>query len=154
MSEPLNRATAASFPWLFFAVTFGLSWVLWVPFVVSGREVSLFAIAGGAFAPTFAGIFLISLRGNRRDFWNRVVSFRRIGGRWYAVIVLLFPVIVALSLFIDFCIGGSLYSLKSAVSTVIHPVSLLTFIVMMLMGGPLAEELGWRGYALDRLQLR
>jgi CAAX protease family protein len=154
MSEPLNRATPASFPWLFFAITFGLSWLLWIPFVVSGREVSLFAIAGGAFAPTFVGILLTSLRGNRRDFWMRVVSFRQIGGRWYAVIFLLFPVIVALSLFIDFCIGGTFYSLKSAVSTVVHPISLLAFIVMMLGGGPLAEELGWRGYALDRLQLR
>jgi membrane protease YdiL (CAAX protease family) len=154
MSERNGGGIGTSFPWLFFVLTFGLSWALWLPFVVSGREVSLFAIAGGAFAPTVSGILLAWLCGNSRDFWKRVVSFRSIGGKWYAVVFLLFPVLVGLSLFIDFCVGGTFYSLQSAAATLTHPIALLSFVVMMLVGGPLAEELGWRGYALDPLQHR
>lgn len=154
MRDKPDRVLGVSFPWLFFILTFGLSWALWIPFAVSGRPVSLAALAAGAFAPTISGILLATLQHGGRDFWKRVVSFRRISGKWYAVIFLLFPVVVGLSLFIDFCIGGTFYSLKNALATVENPIALLTFIVMMLFGGPLNEELGWRGYALDRLQLR
>jgi uncharacterized protein len=145
------------FPWLFFVLTFALSWALWIPFVVSGREVSLLAVAGGAFAPSIVGAVLASVsrdRESRRDFWKRVYSFRRIGGAWYAVIFLAFPVLVGLTLVIDYLIGGRFFSLQAAARTLSQPVALAVFVVQMIVGGPLAEELGWRGFALDRLQGR
>jgi uncharacterized protein len=157
MRPEVRPASHTGFPWLFFILTFAFSWALWIPFVISGREVSLLAIAGGAFAPTIVGAILASIsrdRESRRDFWKRVYSFRRIGGPWYAVIVLIFPVLVGLTLLIDYVIGGRFFSLQAAVRTLSQPVALLVFIAQMIVGGPLAEELGWRGFALDRLQAR
>lgn len=155
MSPEAKPAAQQGFPWLFFILTFAFSWALWIPFVISGKEVSLLAVAGGAFAPTIVGAILASVfrdRDGRRDFWKRVYSFRRIGGAWYAVIFLIFPVLVGLTLLIDYVIGGTFFSLQAAVRTLSQPVALAVFIAQMIVGGPLAEELGWRGFALDRLQ--
>jgi uncharacterized protein len=150
-------APKKGFTWLFFVLTFAFSWALWIPFVISGKEVSLLAVAGGAFSPSIVGAILASAsrdRGSRRDFWKRVYSFRRIGGAWYAVIFLAFPVLIGLTLLVDYFIGGRFFSLQAAVRTLSQPVALAVFIVQMIVGGPLAEELGWRGFALDRLQSR
>jgi len=146
-----------SSPWLFFALTYGWTWLFWIPVVLSGQEASLPVLAIGAFAPTLVGMALTHLtqdREGRHDFWKRVVDFRLIGAKWYAVILLIFPLIMALTFLLDVLMGGSLPPLEGALQTLTQPVMLSGFIITMIIGGPLAEELGWRGFALDRLQAR
>jgi membrane protease YdiL (CAAX protease family) len=141
--------------WMFFILTFALSWAFWIPMAASGKEVSLGLLVIGAFSPSVFGILMTyrsADKAGRADFWRRTIHFGRIGSVWYAVIGLLFPAIMALTFVLDSVLGGEIPSLEGALQTLTQPFSLLVFIITMLIGGPLAEELGWRGFALDRLQ--
>ncbi|TYL35859.1 CPBP family intramembrane metalloprotease domain-containing protein, partial [Natronococcus pandeyae] len=79
---------------------------------------------------------------------------RRIGLRWYAVILLLFPALNGLALLLGTLAGDSVPAFERAAEFAADPVSLLPYAVFMVIFGPLPEELGWRGYALDGLQAR
>ncbi len=71
--------------WSFFALTYGLSWIFWIPAAVFGQDFTTTAwgipylVAG--FGPSAAGVIMMYRtrdRGERRDFWRRVVDFKRI----------------------------------------------------------------------------
>ena len=147
---------------VFFLLTFTLSWMAWIPMAASGVEVSLSGgkvsslglLLIGAFSPSIVGILMAyrnTDKAGKLDFWRRVIDFRQISLGWYAMILLLFPVIMALTFFIESMLGGDIPPLEVALQTLTQPSALFVFIVSMLIGGPLAEELGWRGFALDRM---
>ena len=141
--------------WFYLGITFGVSWVFWIPIAVTQTEVPLTIIALGAFSPSLAGVLMTYLctdKAGWREFWQRVIRFDLIGLQWYPVILLLFPTIMAISFLIESAMGGVLPSLDGARQTLTQPIQLLIFIITMTVGGPLAEELGWRGFALDRFQ--
>jgi uncharacterized protein len=145
------------FPWLFFLLTYVVSWGIWIPFIVAGGSVPVAAVIAGNFAPSLIGALLASLspaRETRRDFWRRAFGFTRIGGTWYVVIFLIFPVTLTVSILVAALSGTSLPSLEGAARTLSSPLSVISFLIIMVLGGPLAEELGWRGFALDRIQAR
>jgi membrane protease YdiL (CAAX protease family) len=147
--------------WIFFGLTFGLSWVLWIAAAVSGQDVTATAwgipfILGG-FGPSVAGIYMIRrTRGKkaRRDFWRRVVDVRRISFGWYLVIFPIFPGVFAATLLVNGLLGGGQPELNTLSQVAANPTMLLGMIIIGLMGGPLSEELGWRGFALEALQER
>lgn len=151
--------------WQFFLLTFTLSWLIWIPVAASNRElsqsgkgvVSLSLLMIGAFSPSIIGILLHhrnTEQASRTDFWRRIIKFRRITPKWYVVILLIFPTIMALTFFVETILGGEIPSLEGVIQILTNPISLLVFIISMLIGGPLAEELGWRGYALDHMLAR
>jgi membrane protease YdiL (CAAX protease family) len=82
------------------------------------------------------------------------VDFRRIPLKWYGVIFLTVPVITALAALVDRLLGGRGLRLEAAARFLEQPLMVLPFAVFILLFGPLPEEIGWRGYALDRLQAR
>ena len=148
---------SARFPWLFFGLTYGLSWAIWVPYLLSGKTVDspVPALVIACSVPSLVGILLTHLtsdNADRNDFWKRVVSFKLIGLRWFAVIIGLFPFLLALGLLANNLFGGALPPLRGAVQTLTRPAALMLFIGANIIGGPLGEEFGWRGFALDRLQ--
>jgi membrane protease YdiL (CAAX protease family) len=111
----------------------------------------------GGFGPSIAGIIMTYRtqdREGRRDFWRRSISSRQIGARWYAVILLIFPAVYALAILLDMLLGGDLPGAEALVQSASQPAFLLVGVVMSLVMGPLSEEFGWRGFALDRLQVR
>ena len=138
-------------------LTYGLSWAIWVPFILSGKTVNspVPSLIIACSVPSLVGILLTHLTSDsagRVDFWKRVISFKLIGLRWYAVILFLFPLLLALGLLTNKLFGGSLPPLRGAERTLMQPAALVLFIGANIIGGPLGEELGWRGFALDRLQ--
>jgi membrane protease YdiL (CAAX protease family) len=148
---------SARFPWLFMALTYGLSWAIWVSFILSGKTVNspAPALIIACSVPSLVGILLTHVtsdKSGRDDFWKRVVSFKLIGLKWYAVIICLFPFLLALGLLTDQLFGGTLPPLGGAEQTIMQPAALMLFIGANIIGGPLGEELGWRGFALDLLQ--
>jgi membrane protease YdiL (CAAX protease family) len=138
-------------------LTYGLSWAIWVPYILSGKTVDgpVPALVLACSVPSLVGILLThstSDNADRNDFWKRVVGFKLIGLRWFAVIIGLFPFLLVLGLLADNLFGGALPPLRGAAQTLTRPAALMLFIGANIIGGPLGEELGWRGFALDRLQ--
>jgi membrane protease YdiL (CAAX protease family) len=148
-------------PWHYFALVFGWSWLFWIPAALLGRSVSAFPanllLYLGGVGPLLAALVLTYLtqdRAGRRDFWRRAIAFRRISGGWYGVIVLTFPALIGIAVVLDLLAGGSLPQFERVAGFLSRPLSFLPFAFFLFIFGPVPEELGWRGVALDRLQAR
>ena len=147
----------------FFTLAYAGSWVLWSPWWLSlsglgllRYELPFTAIAGinqlGLFAGPFAAAVIMTRvtegPAGMRLFWRRIVQWRA-GARWYVLALVALPIAV-----------GALY-LAAPGAEVSLPGSPLAFagllgstFLVYLLGGPLQEEPGWRGFALPRLQER
>jgi membrane protease YdiL (CAAX protease family) len=144
------------FPWLFFLITFVFSWFFWgLLIVIPDLAPFQFVITViGAFGPTISAIFLTYRKNGMasvKKLLKRGIQYK-IGWKWYVPILLLNPIVI----FLGFS-GAMIFTGQTAA---LLDISLIgTFIVMFIMlipimlpGGPLNEEFGWRGYALDRMQ--
>ncbi len=157
MNEKTKTRLAA--PWVFFVATFAWAWLIWGAAILLGVSMEtgmgLIVMLLGVVSPMIAGIGLTCLtrdKEGRRDYWKRVVSFRRIKARWYLVIFLFVPVLFALAALLDVMTGGSGATWGEAARNVLsNPLSIIPSILFASLI-PFIEELGWRGYVLDRLQ--
>lgn len=147
---------------VFFVLTFIFSWTLWLPKVVvaSGIETGLAVIDGpvawiaalpevGAFGPTVAAVILVFHHAGRHGvtrLLRRAVDFS-FPRRWLIPAIVLFPVLAVGALGVA-VVRGVDPTLPWAGELYILPVA---FVYILLLGGPLQEEFGWRGYALDPL---
>ncbi len=148
-------------PWTFFALALGISWFFWFWIILAGWNVFTFPAvlfgALGLFGPALAEIILIARTGDAgawRDYWQRVFDIRRIGVKWLLVILLTFPLMHAIALWLSFLAGAAPPEFETARGLFSEPWRILPFVIFILLYGPLPEELGWRGYALDGLQSR
>ena len=136
----------------FFALTFALSWAFEIPLVVlgdgiagsRGKVLNLLA----ANVPSVLGIALTAMvlgRGALRKLLGRLLIWR-VDPRWYLVVLgpaVLSGGVVALNALL----GGPALSVDVPL---LGAVIFLAFSVFP--GSALGEEIGWRGYALPRLQ--
>lgn len=139
----------------FLLLTFGWSWVFWVPrALVAEGVIDGFPVLPdlGAFGPTIAAFVLVT-RANgtegTRQLLRRAVRLDY-PKRWLLVTLLLPPALVAVSLVLA-VVSGTTPSFPWAGQPVVLPIA---FVVVFLLGGPVQEEFGWRGYLLDPLQER
>jgi len=148
-------------PWLFFILTFGWSWSFLLPaagFGLSADQTltTILRVLAGV-GPALIALILLIFPGdleNWKDYWQRLISFRRIKIQWW-ILILLFPVVLTLvSGGLDLLLGGAGLGFEQSVSGRSGPIDWLGFAIFILAFGPLPEEMGWRGYALDGLQDR
>ena len=144
----------------YFALTFAISWSFWLPAAFSGASISTpwvrWLVYAGIAGPALAGVgllYLSSTPAQRDDYWDRVFEFRRLGPRWLAAIALTYPLLTAPAIAFDWIANGRMPDAGMLLRLLTHPASLLSYLGFILLLGPVPEELGWRGYALDRLQL-
>lgn len=146
--------------YLFFIITFLFSWFFWIPPILIGQGVAFPTILAdfflgpfnlGAWGPLVAA-FLLTYYNNGKDGVIQLLKrgvdykFHKI---WYLPILLLMPFITGAALLIATVLGDPLPIL----SIFYEPwLIFFWFFYLLLLGGPLQEEFGWRGYALDRLQ--
>lgn len=149
-------------PWrsvgLFVVLAYAISWSAWGALIVLGRAPDVSVVGGGlwvlgGFGPTLSAL-LVRWRGagtgGVRSLLGTLGRWRR-EARWYLVAFGFSVVVAALTL------AGGIAS--GAVSFAEVRVSELWLVLPLfasnvLIGGGLGEELGWRGYALPRLQRR
>ena len=104
----------------------------------------------------FAGLLLSHLRQDRkarREYWQRAFNPRRMGAGWFLISIFAYPLISLLTLLPDISAGIMPFS-DIMQLMLLQPVRFIPFLAIIFLFGPFPEELGWRGYALDRLQQR
>jgi membrane protease YdiL (CAAX protease family) len=146
-------------PWSFFILTFAWTWSFWGLAVLSQRSMGEFPVpllvALGGVGPMMVGIALTYLTREReyqREYWQRVFDFKRIRPGWLAVTLLTVPVLTTLAVLLNWLAGGTGFSLEPRFQA--NHWSVLPFAIFTLFFGPIPEELGWRGCALDGLQAK
>ena len=150
----------------FYALAFGLSWLAWLPYILSqdgGLGVlgfsfpkilgttSLAGILPGAYLGPLGAAFVVTAvsegRAGLRTWVGRLFRWG-VNWKWYALALLGVPAVV---------VGGSLaVSPGSAASLSLPPLEALLFYVpfflIQIVTTGLAEEPGWRDFALVRHQ--
>lgn len=147
------------FPWLFLLLAYGLTWLFWIPVALTQKDYQespllLAVVLLGVFGPGIAGIFLTYREQGKeggRDFWRRVFDFRRISLKWYALILLFYPALHLVAIAINAWLGGTPPQFEFIKESIAMPIGIPVVVILYLLQSAL-EELGWRGYMLDRLQ--
>jgi len=142
----------------FFAITFIYTWALMSVLVVStppgGMQAGispsflLLALLGGV-GPTLAGVIVtrgVEGKGSVRALFARLQHWRvNIG--WYAVVLLMVPLVRMATLAIDRALG-------IPVPTIDDMAGLVALGMVWAPFAAFGEEFGWRGFLLPRLQSR
>ena len=159
----LPRSTLSS-PWLFFVLVFFWTWFFWI--LAAALRISAQSAMGialevlGLLGPMLGGIGFSYFTGDNeswREYWSRIVDPKRIPAKWYLVIFLFVPVLMTIAVLLDVALGGSavLAQIGKRVTPFLStPLTIIPFALHLFIYGPFPEELGWRGYVLDRLQAR
>ncbi len=146
-------------PLKFTLATFAFTWLLLAIAILSGQSSKdfpaiLFYIIGGC-GPSLVALFFVWRNFNveqRHVFWSRVFSPSRVQPIWWIVTLLAVPAAMLLGVWVDSLLGGTFPQMDYVNLLKSQPAEIPIFIIMMIIGGPLAEELGWRGLLLDAFQ--
>ncbi len=143
---------------LFFALTYICTWCLYFAIVLlklhpyNGTGMILLLLGGCA--PTYVG-FIMAMATNKKEgrlnYLRRIIDVKNIKAGSWAIILLLFPFIVAVSVGISLLFGASMPEMLKLKAIIASPMMWFLFILLSFISGPFSEELGWRGFALDPL---
>jgi membrane protease YdiL (CAAX protease family) len=147
----------------FFVMAYAFTWIVWSPWVLGEDGAGLLPVridphlvgflnaAAILAGPTLAAFVMTRVTEGTPGVRRLLARFVlwRVGVRWYVVVLIGVPLIMLL--------GTMVYTLSlpdvAALGGVSYlPSYVLTFVLVLVLGGPLFEEPGWRGFALPRMQ--
>ncbi len=146
------RGTLARHPvTAYFLLAYGFSWLAQLLLAGVLGQTAAVTVPIITLGPTVGAIAMLAILEGRpglRRLWQRVVMWR-VERRWYAAALLLIPAFYVLG---TIALPGALgsYAPEPILRTVITWA--IVFVLGAVIGGPLFEEPGWRGFALPRLQ--
>ncbi len=148
-------------PLSFFALTFALSWLIWIPLVLSHFHIGPFRVAEetsaavrllGVLMPAAAAMLLCAAAGGRAAVRRLLAPLGRwrVGWTWWAAAVLFQPVLLVACGLVYNQLGG-----RPPVSALpVASAGAMAVNIFFLLLATLGEEIGWRGLALPALQQR
>lgn len=145
----------------YFVFAYGFTWILSIIYTQKNFPALVTGLSGVVlhYGPALAAILIAGYIGGRAAVGKLLSGLRawRVGLGWY-LFVLLFPLATLLiAVGVDVLLGGTAPTFFSAqgISANGNPIVMLVpvFIAVLFQAG-LAEEIGWRGFALPRLQGR
>jgi uncharacterized protein len=151
MRAAVNRQQVAAFV----ALAFAISWAIWLAMIAGsmsidttiGLVLNVIATAG----PTIAAVILaVALSGDEPRRLRDTFSLSLVAPGWLATALLLPMAMIGVAIAISVVVFGA--PTPSVTGGTLGAIA-FEFVRVLFLGGPLEEELGWRGYALPRLQL-
>lgn len=146
----------------FFVIAYAGAWLVEVPLALSQtgtgllpftipRPVLALLIAAATFTGPTLSAFIMTYAAEGKVGMRRLLRryvLWRVNLRWYLFVLLVVPAIEVLGAIV---LPGALASYQPLTLSAVlsYPVA---FISTFVLGGPLGEEPGWRGFALSRLQ--
>jgi membrane protease YdiL (CAAX protease family) len=161
-----HQGVLARYPLVcFFVMAYAFSWIVWSPWVLGedGAKVlppglsvptsaaRLLLVAGILAGPTLSAFIMTATTEGRegvRSLLGRLVLWR-VGIPWYLFSLLGVPLIMLLGTMIY---SGNLPNLGALGGPSYLLSYLATYVFVVVLGGPLFEEIGWRGFALARME--
>lgn len=146
---------------VFFSTTLLWTWIcgfIPVVFGFTGTSLGTFVFYFGGGAPSVVALFLVFFtypKSTRKDYFHRCFSLRQVGWKWPVLLIAFFTAITVVSL----VIGTKLLNLEIPRMDFLYGVIKAPYLIIVVflisaISGPLNEEFGWRGYALDKLLVR
>jgi membrane protease YdiL (CAAX protease family) len=149
----------------FFVMAYAFSWIVWSPWVLGedGAQVlppglsvptsaARLLLAAGILAGPSLSAVIMTATTEGRDGVRRLLgrlALWRVGMPWYLFSLLGVPLIMLLGTMIY---SGNLPNLGALGGPSYLLSYLATYVFVMALGGPLFEEIGWRGFALARME--
>jgi membrane protease YdiL (CAAX protease family) len=146
----------------FFALAYLLSWLAWLPYVLGrdGLELLPFHVPGGQLlgvlpggylGPITSALVVTAVTGGRTGLrrWGRRLVRWGVAWWWYPVVILGVPVALVVATFV---LPGAWGHLRTPSTAVL--AGYLPLLVLQVLTTGVAEEPGWRDFALPRLQGR
>ncbi len=131
---------------IFFVLTYAVSWLL---FYIGHQTQILPIILLGIWAPSLTSIFLTAYFFGKKGIIQMFSRFKRVKIKWYWwLALLLLPATIHIT---GTSLWGLFYNGEINTSNLYISYMLAAIIPSILIAG-LGEELGWRGFALPRLQ--
>ena len=149
--------TSTKFPRLFLLLAYGWAWLWTIPVALTRRDYQssplLFLVTFiGIFGPGLAGIILTHREGReaRRDFRQRAFDIRRVQLPWIIFMLLLWPALHLLANGLSKILGSAAPASEMVTEMTVRPL-LIPVIVILYFLQALLEDLGWRGYMLEKV---
>jgi membrane protease YdiL (CAAX protease family) len=140
----------------FFLMSYAFSWIILIPYVLS-----VWGILKGNFGflyilkpfvgPALAAIIMTRITEGKEGLLRlrQRLGQRRAGWQWYLFILVAIPALILLGIIIQ---PGTLASFQGLTPRLL--VTYPLYFVIVFFGVALPEEIGWRGFALPRMQPR
>ena len=142
----------------YFLIAYAFSWILWFPVllfsngIISGSY-EVFKVLGiiGSFGP-FVAATLLTLKNEGKvglkNLYKRTFQVKL--GWWWVPVLFVIPAGVLIAHLLNILFFNATFPItEMLLNPWLIPVF---FFIMLIIGGPLAEEFGWRGYAQFRLE--
>jgi membrane protease YdiL (CAAX protease family) len=146
-------------PVAYFVLAYAISWAFWLPLAASSHNlipIHLPAVVFynlAALGPVLAAVIVSGAEGGKpaiHDLLGKMLKWR-VGIRWYLAALLGYPALFLVALGLDILLDGAPSWPSSDLSGIHMPY---WFLLVIMPPFVLGEEIGWRGYALPRLQAR